>query len=369
MISNLRQFTMQKVTNNTHQSSFLLTSQRQLLKMMSEFIDKRDKGLQSNAVSVNDIRNGEQQFLDLVVKGTSEISSVNDYHIPASDSNGEKILLRIYDPLNNNNINHIDEDTSNNISSLTPCLIYIHGGGGVQLSVQFYDYVLRYISNSSGMKVAAMNYRLAPEYPFPAGLNDVLDTIRWIVKNSEKLGIDKYRLALGGDSAGATMALAAALRIRDGDLSNIQPIEKTTKHLLRALFLIYGHYSPNVMKSKSMQIFGEKEWSFTTKTYLGWFLKHLHQNKEDYNNQYAFPLLANTLKELPPTYIVTTSTDTYRDDNMDLADKFEQEKQEYYLTMWPGVMHASINLLYITPEVQKYVDSMTAFLGGILQTR
>ncbi|MDN5845103.1 MAG: alpha/beta hydrolase [Candidatus Nitrosocosmicus sp.] len=358
---------MQKITNNNRQNSFLLTSQRQLLNMMSEFIDKRDEGLRSNTVSVKDIRNGEQQFLDLVVKGTSEISCVDDYHIPASDISGEKILLRIYDPLNNNNDRN--DDASNNSSSLTPCLIYIHGGGGVQLSVQFYDYVLRYLSNSSGLKVAAMNYRLAPEYPFPTGLNDVLDTIRWIVKNGEKLGIDKYRLALGGDSAGANMALASALRIRNGDVSNIQPTEKTIKHLLRGLFLIYGHYSPNVMKSESMQIFGEKEWSFTTKTYLGWYLKHLHQNKEDYNNQYAFPLLADTLKELPPTYIVTTSTDTYRDDNIDLAEKFEQEKQEYYLTMWPGVMHASINLLCITPEVQKYIDSMTAFLGGILQTR
>jgi acetyl esterase len=358
---------MQKITNNSTQDSFLLTSQRQLLDMMGEFVDKRDKGLRSNAISVKDIRNGEQQFLDLVVKGRPDVSSIKDYYIPTSDSRGETFLLRIYDPLNNNN-DRIKKDTSNNSSSLTPCLIYIHGGGGVQLSVQFYDYVMRYLANSSGLKVAAMNYRLAPEHPFPTGLNDVLEAISWITKNSEGLGIDKYRLALGGDSAGANMALAAALRIRDGDLSNLQSTEKTTKHLLRALFLIYGHYSPNVMESESMHIFGEKEWSFTTKTYLGWYLKHLHQNKEDYNNQYAFPLLANTLKDIPPTYIVTTSTDTYRDDNIELAEKFEQEKQEYYLTMWPGVMHASINLFYVTPEVQKYIDSMTVFLSGILKT-
>lgn len=360
---------MQKTTStNDNNDSFQLTSQRQLLDMMSEFIDKRDKGLRSNALSVKDIRNGEQQFLDLVVKGRSEVSLVKDYYIPTSDNNSERILLRIYDPLDSKD--QTNNDTSNNNSSLTPCLIYIHGGGGVQLSVQFYDYVLRYLSNSSGLKVAAMDYRLAPEHPFPTGLNDVMEAVNWITKNSEKLGIDKYRLALGGDSAGATMALAVAMRIRDDRVRDVQPTDKiTAKQMPSVLFLIYGHYSPNVMKSESMQIFGEKEWSFTTKTYLGWYLRHLHQNKEDYSNQYAFPLLANTLKGLPPTYIVTTSTDTYRDDNLDLAQKFEQEKQEYYLTIWPGVMHASINLFYITPEVQKYIDSMTAFLHGILHKR
>lgn len=357
---------MQKDIINNRQGSFLLTSQRQLLDMMSEFVDKRDKGLRSNAISVKDIRNGEQQFLDLVVKGRSEVASVKDYQIPASDNSGEKILLRIYDPLNNND--RIEKDPSNNSSSLTPCLIYIHGGGGVQLSVHFYDYVLRHLANSSGLKVAAMNYRLAPEHPFPTGLNDVLEAISWVTKNSETLGIDKYRLALGGDSAGANMALAAAMKLRDSNVGNVQLPEKATRHLLRALFLIYGHYSPNVMKSESMQIFGEKEWSFTTKTYLGWYLKHLHQNKDDYSNQYAFPLVANTLKGLPPAYIVTTSVDTYRDDNIELAEKLEQEKQEYYLTIWPGVTHASINLFYVTPEVQKYIDSMTAFLSAILNT-
>jgi acetyl esterase len=357
---------MQKISNNL-QDSFLLTSQHQLLDMMGEFIDKRDKGLRSNAISVEDIRNGEQQFLDLVVKGRTEVSSVRDYYIPTSDNRGEKILLRIYDPLPSNEL--INNGMSSNNNSGTPCLIYIHGGGGVQLSVQFYDYVLRFLSDSSGLKVAAMNYRLAPEHPFPAGLNDVLETISWITNNSEKLGIDKFRLALGGDSAGATMALAAAMKIRDNNARKVQSMEKkaTVQSPPKVLFLIYGHYSPNVMKSESMQMFGEKEWSFTTKTYLGWYLKHLHQNKEDYSNQYAFPLLANTLKDLPPAYIVTTSTDTYRDDNLDLAQKFEQEKQEYYLTMWPGVMHASINLFYITPEVQKYVHAMTAFLRGMLQ--
>lgn len=358
---------MEKVTIQNYPNYFLLPSQHGLLGMMSEFLQQRDDGLLNNTITVNDIRNGEQQFLDLVVIGAVDDNVlVHDYYILTSDQNEEKILLRLYSPQKKGNEFTTDNSTRK-IDSLTPCLIYIHGGGGVQLSVQFYDYVLRYIAHSSGLTVAAMNYRLAPENPFPKGLDDVINSIKWIADNGKKLGIDKDRLALGGDSAGATMALSAALKLREKNKESSTYIAKQEeKHLLRALYLIYGHYSPNVMETESMQIFGVKEWSFTTKTFLGWYLKNLHQDKEDYNNKYAFPLLADNLKGLPSTYIVTTATDTYRDDNIALAKKFEQEKQEYYLTMWPGVMHASINLLYVTPEVQKYIDSMTAFLKGIL---
>lgn len=357
---------MQKATANNHQNYFLFPSQQELLNMMSVSIKQRDEGLQDNALTVKDIRNGEQQFLDLVVRESPEHVAIQDYHIPTSDANGEKMLLRVYEPhkkekKHTNQGNHIEG------TAMTPCIIYVHGGGGVQLSVQFYDYVLRYLASSSGLKIVAMNYRLAPEHPFPVGLNDVIHSIKWIADNSEHLGIDKNRLALGGDSAGATMALSAALKLREKSIGDPpQGTGKETKHLFVALYLLYGHYSPNVMESESMRSFGEKEWSFTTRTFLGWYLKNLHQNKEDYNNQHAFPLLADTLKGLPPTYIVTAATDTYRDDNIALAQRLGQEKQEYYLTMWPGVMHAAINLLYVTPEVQKYVDSLTAFLRGRL---
>lgn len=125
-----------------------------------------------------------------------KMTSIKDYFIPGPD--GNKILLRVYDP-------GVKVKPS-------PLLIFVHGviGNG-----DVYDDSIRRVANSSGLLVAAMNYRLAPEHPFPAGLSDVVSAIKWLSINGKNLGIDTYRLALGGDSAGANLALAAALVLRD----------------------------------------------------------------------------------------------------------------------------------------------------------
>ena len=92
-------------------------------------------------------------------------------------------------------------------SKPSPALIFVYGGGGSVGSIDYYYNSIRRIANSSGLLVAAMDYRLAPENPFPAGLHDVIATMKWIKENGESIGIDPNRIALGGDSAGANLAL------------------------------------------------------------------------------------------------------------------------------------------------------------------
>ncbi len=129
-----------------------------------------------------------------------------DHYFPSNET-GSKIHMRVYDP--------------GVKSKPSPALIFVHGGGWSVGSIDDYYNSIRRIANSSGLLVAAMDYRLAPENPFPAGLHDVIATVKWIKENGESIGIDPNRIALGGDSAGANLALATAIALRNegqGDL-------------------------------------------------------------------------------------------------------------------------------------------------------
>ena len=135
-----------------------------------------------------------------------------------------------------------------------------------------------------------MNYKLAPEYPFPAGLDDVISTIRWIASNGQKIGIDAKKVALGGDSAGANLALSSALTLRDSN-------NNKEHNLFRVLYLMYGPYSPNLLNSTSMKMFGRGDFGLTYGQ-MKYAMSQTFQNASDYKNPLAFPLLDKNLTGL-----------------------------------------------------------------------
>ncbi|HEX2471777.1 MAG TPA: alpha/beta hydrolase [Nitrososphaera sp.] len=191
-----------------------------------------------------------------------------DHYIPSNDTD-RKIHLRIYDP--------------GVTSKPSPALVFVHGGGWTIGSIDDYDSSIRRLANSSGLLIAAMDYRLAPENPFPAGLNDVLATVKWIKENGESIEIDPNRIALGGDSAGANLALASAISLRNEGQGDAR----------RALYLVYGLYTPD-KNTESMQLFGNGEYGIT-KTQFQWVMNLTFQRPEDWSNPLAFPILDNLL--------------------------------------------------------------------------
>jgi acetyl esterase len=269
--------------------------------------------------------------------------SVKDFFIHGLE--GNDIRLRLYDP-------GVDRKPS-------PVIVYMFGGGWTVGNVDVFDDSIRRIANSSGLMVAAMDYRLAPEHPFPAGLNDVVATVRWISEHGEEIGIDPNRIALGGHSAGANLALSTALILRDSD-------NPSDKDLIKTLFLIAGQYSPDILNSESMRMFGQGQFGASVedaKMALNWTF----HNASDYSNPLAFPLLADNLTGLPPVYIAAMALDPLKDDSIKLADRLREAGQEHYLAVWPGVAHSAIVMIPITPEIQAYLDSMTVYLKGILE--
>lgn len=151
----------------------------------------------STPASVAEFRQGVEAMRPVPSK--FELASIEDRTISLGDRD---IRIRIYDP---------------DAGKTTPqsVLIYVHGGCWVAGSLDSHDEVSRYLALRANTKVVAIDYRLAPEHPFPAAHNDVYDTLQWVWKHADELGVDRAQIALSGESSGAYLAAATALRISD----------------------------------------------------------------------------------------------------------------------------------------------------------
>ena len=124
--------------------------------------------------------------------------AVYNYQLPGDHG---PLRVRLYDP---------------GVARPAPCLVYVHGGGWVIGSLDSHDGVCRRLARAGEFMVASIDYRLAPEHKFPAGLEDCVAAVRWLATEGGSWGIDPERLAIGGDSAGANLALATLLSLRAG---------------------------------------------------------------------------------------------------------------------------------------------------------
>jgi len=286
-------------------------------------------------------------------QATSEIkmASITDYNISGTDrnnnnfnNNNNTIRVRFYDPSIQN--------------KPAPLLIYLYGRSGEERNMDSSDPGLKILANSTGFTVATMDYRFAP---FTDSLDDVLSTIHWIHQNSEQLGVDPQRIALGGESRGANLALSTALALRDSE--NMED-----RNLIRVLYLLNGYYSPHLLESRSAKMFGNGT-DLITSADIEMIFDQIYQNvSSDYTNPLAFPLLSKSLTRLPPIYIVASGIDPLKDESIDLAERLSEEGQEHYLAMWPGVGHSAASFIFtpVIPELQRYHESMTVYLRELL---
>src|SRR5215204_845458 len=330
--------TQQLASNSS--SYFIFPSQEQLFFPSVNATRQTDLAILSGTWTVENSRAITQSLAELDAL-SPKMAFVIDRYIPSNETD-TKIHLRIYDP--------------GVRSKPSPALVFVHGGGWTVGSIDDFDSSIRRLANSSGLLVAARDYRLAPENPFPAGLNDVIATVEWIKENGESIGIDPNRIALGGDSAGANLALASAIALRNEGQGDA----------LRALYLLYGLYTPD-KNTESMQLFGNGEYGIT-KTQFQWVMNMTFQRRDDWSNPLAFPILDNLTGNLPPMYIAAMGLDPLRDDSILLSEKLKLAGQEYYLSIWPGVAHGALSLISVTPEIEKYVDALSTYLRGVLMS-
>ena len=210
-------------------------------------------------------------------------------------------------------------------SSPLPVLVWLHGGGHVVGSLQSYDALCRKIALSADCIVVSVDYRLAPEHKFPAGVVDSFAALKWTARHARELGGDPSRIAIGGDSAGGNLAAVCAIRARDAG----EP---------RLVFqlLVYPRTAPHE-DSASHQALAEG-YMLTRKVIL-WFHDHYRAHDADREDFRYAPLITKNLARLPPALIVIGEYDPLRDDGIAYADRLRDAGNEVELADYPGMVH------------------------------
>src|SRR5881397_1593802 len=179
-----------------------------------------------------------------------------------------------------------------------PVLVYFHGGGWVTGSLETHDGLCRHLANAAGAVVASVDYRLAPEHPFPASGEDAYAATRWVAANAAVIGGDAKRIAVGGDSAGGNLAAVVSLMARDRGGPAI------------ALQLLVYPVTNHAYDTASYR--ENADGYLLTRDSMVWFWNHYLRSDRDGADPYASPLRAPNLAGLPPAVVVTAEFDPLR---------------------------------------------------------
>jgi len=192
-----------------------------------------------------------------------------------------------------------------------PVLVFYHGGGWVRGSLEGYDGLCRKITHRAECLVVSVDYRRAPENPFPAGFEDCYAATEWAAEYAESLGGDPERIAIGGDSAGGNLTAAVALAARDRDGPDLN-------HQL----LIYPAGNPPAVEWLDSYDENASGYLLEMESVI-WYLEQ-YCDPADYGNHYAFPLRARDFSELPPATVITAGFDPIRDEGTAFVDRLEE---------------------------------------------
>jgi acetyl esterase len=206
-----------------------------------------------------------------------------------------------------------------------PVLCYFFGGGWVLGAIDTADGVSRSLANSSGALVAVAGYRLAPEHPFPAAIDDCYATVRWVAEHADEIGADPARLAVGGDSAGGNLAAAVALRARDSG-----------GPALAGQLLVYPN-TDQLADDESMRA-ADDPFLFNRHS-VAWYRQHYLTDPGDVASPLASPLRAESLAGLPPALVITAEFDPLRDQGEAYARRMAGEGVQVELSRYPGMAH------------------------------
>jgi acetyl esterase len=250
-----------------------------------------------------------------VTAGGGEPEPVHEVASAAIPGPGGDLPLRLYRPTR---------------ARPLPALLYFFGGGWVLGSIDTADAVARALANASGALVVVPGYRLAPEYPFPAAVDDCHAALRWVAAHADQIGADPARLAVGGDSAGGNLAAAATLLARADDLA------------LAGQLLVY----PNTDQLAGDEPTPEADDPFLfNRRSVAWYRQHYLTKPADAISPLASPLRADSLAGLPPALVITAEYDPLRDEGEAYARRLADEGVPVDLTRYPGMAHGFFTMV------------------------
>lgn len=237
--------------------------------------------------------------------------------------------------------------------AVLPCFLYFHGGGWMLGNLDTHDALCRQLAQAGQACVIAVDYRLAPEHPYPAAIEDGAAALAYIAREAERLRIDRTRIAVGGDSAGGNIAAVLALMGRDGDLP------KTVFQLL-----IYPVIDLSMSTDSYRRVTAGSGVSLTDAT-MRFFIDHYAPNAADRQHWHASPNRAATLKDAPPALIVTCANDPLADEGRDYARRLDEAGVPVTELHLNDQIHGFITMGGVVGSVSPILD----FAGAIMRDR
>ena len=236
-----------------------------------------------------------------------------------------------------------------------PVLVYFHGGGWVIGNLDTHDGICRSLANRVGCLVVSVDYRLAPEHPFPAAPEDCYAATRWLAEHAGSLGGDKGRIAVGGDSAGGNLAAVVALMARDRGGPKL------------AFQLLVYPATDTDFETRSYR--ENSEGYFLTRADMVWFWNHYAPRDEDRRNPYAAPLRAASLRGLPPALVITAEFDPLCDDGNAYAARLREDGVPVRLSQQDGLIHGFFQMGAVIDRGRASVDEASRAVKDAFATR
>jgi acetyl esterase len=229
-----------------------------------------------------------------------------------------------------------------------PVMVHFHGGGWVYMDLGTHDGYCRTLANRSGCAVVAVEYRKAPEHPFPVPVEDCYAALKWVAANAARLGIDASRMGVVGDSAGGNLAAAVALLARDAGGPALR-LQVLTYPAVDATMS-----QPSISENASAPLLGRPQ--------MEWFWKHYNSAKADQRDPRMSPLFAANLKGLPPAFVSTAEFDPLRDEGETYAGKLKSADVVVEYHRYGGVFHGFLLMSKIIPEAARLIAAQAAFI-------
>jgi acetyl esterase len=311
---------------------------------VQRFLDMLTAGRSPLAAQLNPTgRRSAMRELSRLYGPAEPVGRIDEHDLPGPGASA--LRVRIYVPAEH-------EHQSGGAAKCSGGLVYFHGGGLIAGDLETHDSICRALTNASGCRVASVNYRLAPEHPFPAAIEDALTAARWVTDHACALQMDPRRIAIGGDSAGGALAAVACQLLKSS--SQVRP----ALQFLLCPILDFG------MKGESWQRYGtgylleQDMLEHDLNCYLG--------DRADRFNPHVSPLRWPDLADSPTSCIHTAEFDPLRTHAEEFADRLRSAGVSVTYRCHAGMIHQFYGLKSVIPYAGEAVKQLGSDIRRLL---
>lgn len=309
----------------------------QICRFVSELMPSQMGDARVGQPSFREMRHNAEVIREPWRRGGPAMTEIRDMQVPTVCGD---VHVRLFRPCTS--------------SEPQPALIYLHGGGWTMFSIDTHERIMRELAARAGVVVIGVDYALSPEAKFPFALRQIEGVVRWLASHADEFEVDPERLAIGGDSAGANLAVGTSLILRDAGDPGV----------LQGLLLIYGCFT-NILSETSANGYGA-EGNLLSSSEMAGFWRNYLADPADALNPLALPMLAR-LEGLPQTFQVIAQCDVLAEQNVAFSKRLREagvaaEKHEY-----AGATHSFLEAVSIADVAGRALDDSATWLRKCLR--